>query len=264
MSASGLPSNSSEVARRRMSARLRAPRYSSRKRLVFLFSELNSTSLMSSSVQEKIEARTRPAITTLTTGCAIMNMAIGVRPAPPWPAAASSAGAASSAAASAAGAAASAAGAAASAAGAEAAAGAAGAAASCARTGELAIRTAAPAIARRIFVFLLSSMFRQFLLWSDSWNPSPNRVSRLGLYREIFLPPEFLPRRSAPHSCETSGDALQTGAMEPYPPVHSLQARMRLSPFDERLSERQGRKIAFLPRTRASTSCAHKYCMSTP
>ena len=40
----------------------------------------------------------------------------------------------------------------------------AGSAGACARTGVLAIRTATPAIARRVFVFLLFSIVRQFLL----------------------------------------------------------------------------------------------------
>ncbi|MNS64157.1 hypothetical protein D3C72_972760 [compost metagenome] len=153
-----------------MSAIVRAPRKASRKRSVALFSAPNSSSLISSMVHDRTEASSRPIMTILTTAVASMNMETGVMP-PPWPPETDSltvVGSAAGAAASAAGAAASAAGAAVDAAAAGAAA---GVAASCARTGELAIRTAAPAIARRIFVFLLSSIVRQFLLWSDTWNP---------------------------------------------------------------------------------------------
>ncbi|GAA0213647.1 hypothetical protein GCM10009081_30630 [Brevundimonas nasdae] len=117
------------------------------------FSEPNSKSLISSRVHEKMDASSRPIMTTLTITVASMNIEIGVMP-PPWcEAAASSAGAASAAGA--------ASGVAAPAAGAVAGVGSAGA---WARTGELAIRAAAPAMARRIFVFLLFSIVRQFLL----------------------------------------------------------------------------------------------------
>ena len=89
-------------------------------------------------------------MTTLTTTVASMNMEIGVMPLLWWPPTASLtlSGLASGVAGAAA-------------AGAEAGVGSAGA---CARTGELAIRTAAPAMARRMFVFLLFSIVRQFLL----------------------------------------------------------------------------------------------------
>src|SRR5690606_18177202 len=161
---------------------------------------------------------------------------IGVMP-PPWPPPTASptvAGSASAAVASAAGAAASVAGATASAAGAEA--GAAGAAASCARTGELAIRTAAPAIARRIFVFLLSSMFRQFLLWSDSWNPrhgprqSAEPLQLKSSFRRNFSPAGRY--RNLPKRPETPAD-WSDGTISPRPQPASKNA---VSPFGERLS----------------------------
>jgi hypothetical protein len=93
-------------------------------------------------------------MTTLTTMVASMNMEIGVMPPPCPPPTVSftvSGFAASAAGAMAVGAAA----------GAAAGVGSAGA---WARTGELAISTAAPAMARRMFVFLLFSIIRQFLL----------------------------------------------------------------------------------------------------
>ena len=91
-------------------------------------------------------------MTTLTTTVASMNMEIGVMPPPCAPPVVSAmvAGSASGVAGAAAGAAVEAAGV--------------GSAGAWARTGELAISAAAPAMARRMFVFLLFSIVRQFLL----------------------------------------------------------------------------------------------------
>src|SRR5690606_22167381 len=142
----------------RRSAMVRAVRNPSRKPSVLRFSLANSISLMIRIVQEKIDASSRPIMTIFTTAVASMNMEIGVMSAWLEAAASSPAAAASAAGASATGAASGVA------AGADAAAGA-GVVVSCARTGELAIRTAAPAMARRMLVFLISSIVRQFLLF---------------------------------------------------------------------------------------------------
>ena len=79
MSASGLPSNSSLMEIRAMSLMDLAPRNASTKRSEERLRLPNSMSFVTSRVQEKIEASTRPIITTLTTGSASRNMVIGVR-----------------------------------------------------------------------------------------------------------------------------------------------------------------------------------------
>src|SRR5579862_414281 len=78
MSAIGLPAKSSDSAIRPISLIDLAPRKDSRNRSDVFLRLPNSTSLMTSRVQERIEQANRPIITIFTTRSACSNMTIGV------------------------------------------------------------------------------------------------------------------------------------------------------------------------------------------
>src|ERR1700748_3837381 len=78
MSASGLPSNSSDMATLPMSWIDLVDRKASRKLVVVRFRVANSNNFMIRTIQDRTEAATRPIITVLATGFASLNMVQGV------------------------------------------------------------------------------------------------------------------------------------------------------------------------------------------
>src|ERR1700748_152890 len=78
MSASGLPSNSSDMATLPMSWIDLVDRKASRKLVVVRFRVANSNNFMIRTIQDRAEAATRPIMTVLATGLASLNMVQGV------------------------------------------------------------------------------------------------------------------------------------------------------------------------------------------